>query len=150
MPSFLTINDPVNKGATKTDSFRTEAEAQARVIELHEMGLTDAFYIDNNETAVNGVHCSHTGHHWVADSVTKTVTLDQASFDAEVHSDNMQILRKERNERLKESDKNVLPDRWVKMDDNSKTEWSDYRQSLRDLPANTPDPANPTWPTLPE
>jgi hypothetical protein len=26
--------------------------------------------------------------------------------------------------------------------------YSDYRQALRDLPANTTDPANPTWPTL--
>jgi hypothetical protein len=25
-----------------------------------------------------------------------------------------------------------------------------YRQQLRDLPANTPDPANPTWPVAPE
>ena len=28
-------------------------------------------------------------------------------------------------------------------------EWKTYRQSLRDLPANTSDPANPTWPTKP-
>jgi hypothetical protein len=25
-----------------------------------------------------------------------------------------------------------------------------YRQALRDLPANTTDPANPTWPVAPE
>jgi len=25
--------------------------------------------------------------------------------------------------------------------------WFDYRQALRDLPANTEDPANPVWPT---
>ena len=28
--------------------------------------------------------------------------------------------------------------------------WMDYRQALRDLPANTVDPANPVWPTKPE
>ena len=28
--------------------------------------------------------------------------------------------------------------------------WKTYRQALRDLPANTKDPANPTWPTKPE
>ena len=28
--------------------------------------------------------------------------------------------------------------------------WATYRQQLRDLPANTADPANPTWPTAPE
>ena len=27
--------------------------------------------------------------------------------------------------------------------------WVDYRQALRDLPANTSDPANPVWPTKP-
>ena len=29
-------------------------------------------------------------------------------------------------------------------------DWKTYRQQLRDLPANTTDPANPTWPTKPE
>tara|TARA_R100000742_G_C4244662_1_gene63775 strand:- start:36 stop:419 length:384 start_codon:yes stop_codon:yes gene_type:complete len=28
-------------------------------------------------------------------------------------------------------------------------EWKNYRQALRDLPANTSDPDNPTWPTKP-
>lgn len=28
--------------------------------------------------------------------------------------------------------------------------WKTYRQALRDLPANTPDPSNVTWPTPPE
>ena len=27
--------------------------------------------------------------------------------------------------------------------------WMDYRQALRDLPANTVDPANPVWPIKP-
>jgi len=27
--------------------------------------------------------------------------------------------------------------------------WATYRQSLHDLPANTTDPRNPTWPTKP-
>jgi len=27
--------------------------------------------------------------------------------------------------------------------------WKNYRQALRDLPANTEDPANPVWPTKP-
>ena len=28
-------------------------------------------------------------------------------------------------------------------------DWKTYRQALRDLPANTSDPTNPTWPTPP-
>lgn len=35
------------------------------------------------------------------------------------------------------------------LSDAKKAEWATYRQQLRDLPANTSDPANPTWPTPP-
>jgi len=52
-------------------------------------------------------------------------------------------LRDERNRLLAESDYLALSD--VTMSDEMKT----YRQALRDLPANTSDPANPTWPTKP-
>lgn len=58
-------------------------------------------------------------------------------------------LRQERNRRLEISDISVLPDRWSVMDDDTKTVWTNYRQALRDLPANTADPTNPTWPTEP-
>jgi hypothetical protein len=33
--------------------------------------------------------------------------------------------------------------------DAKKAEWATYRQQLRDLPSNTTDPRNPTWPTPP-
>ena len=33
--------------------------------------------------------------------------------------------------------------------DAKKQEWATYRQDLRDLPANTTDPANPAWPEPP-
>jgi len=52
-------------------------------------------------------------------------------------------LRFERNMKLKETDWMASPDRT--MTDAQKT----YRQALRDLPANTTDPENPTWPTKP-
>ena len=35
------------------------------------------------------------------------------------------------------------------LSDEKKAEWVTYRQTLRDLPANTSDPENPTWPTQP-
>ena len=31
----------------------------------------------------------------------------------------------------------------------NETDWTTYRQALRDLPASTSDYANPTWPTEP-
>jgi len=54
------------------------------------------------------------------------------------------ILRRERNARLAETDYLGLPDLG-----GFSAEMTAYRQALRDLPANTTDPANPVWPTKP-
>ncbi len=53
-------------------------------------------------------------------------------------------LRAERNRRLAETDYLALVD--ATLTNNIKS----YRQALRDLPANTTDPANPVWPIKPE
>ena len=55
-------------------------------------------------------------------------------------------LRTERDRLLKESDDRFLADT---PPGRASQAWKDYRQALRDLPADTPDPANPTWPTVP-
>ena len=53
-------------------------------------------------------------------------------------------LRFQRNKLLQETD-------WMAGSDVTMSDaWKTYRQALRDLPANTKDPANPTWPTKPE
>lgn len=89
------------------------------------------------------------------DAVTGEVTVHnwtQEEIDARkarllpIHLNN---LRQQRNILLAESDVYVLPDRWGTYDDAKKLEWSTYRQALRDLPANTVDPANPVWPVKP-
>jgi len=54
-----------------------------------------------------------------------------------------EILRKLRNQKLSETDYLALSD--VTMSDEMRI----YRQALRDLPANTSDPANPVWPVKP-
>jgi hypothetical protein len=56
-------------------------------------------------------------------------------------------LRTERNQKLLACD-------WTRLDDNGlsnevKTAWATYRQALRDLPQNTTDPEQITWPTEP-
>ena len=54
-------------------------------------------------------------------------------------------LRISRNRKLLESD-------WTQSRDvtlSNDADWKTYRQALRDLPANTSDPTNPTWPTAP-
>ena len=56
----------------------------------------------------------------------------------------LKILRKRRNQLLAETDYLALAD--VTLTDEMRA----YRQALRDLPANTTDPANPVWPTKPE
>ena len=57
-------------------------------------------------------------------------------------------LRKKRDELLKETDKYTIPD-WPHATEETKQAWLDYRQALRDLPANTTDPENPVWPEAP-
>ena len=52
--------------------------------------------------------------------------------------------RRERNRRLSETDYMAFSDT-AEMSD----AWKTYRQALRDLPANTSDPKNPSWPTKP-
>ena len=74
-------------------------------------------------------------------------TTDPARFTIPTTEQMETWLRTERNGRLTESD-------WTRVDDNGlsaekKVEWATYRQELRDLPANTVDPLNPTWPTKP-
>tara|TARA_R100001015_G_C4578379_1_gene135285 strand:+ start:616 stop:966 length:351 start_codon:yes stop_codon:yes gene_type:complete len=57
---------------------------------------------------------------------------------------NWKVLRQIRDKKLFETD-------WMANSDVTMSDaWKTYRQALRDLPANTSDPANPTWPTKPE
>jgi hypothetical protein len=55
----------------------------------------------------------------------------------------MAALRRQRDQLLTETDYLALADSTLT------DEMRDYRQALRDLPANTVDPANPVWPVKP-
>jgi len=55
----------------------------------------------------------------------------------------MEQLRQRRNQLLTETDYLALADSTLT------DEMRSYRQALRDLPANTVDPANPVWPVKP-
>ena len=55
----------------------------------------------------------------------------------------IKALRTRRNQLLAETDYLALSDQTMT------AEMQAYRQALRDLPANTEDPANPVWPTKP-
>jgi len=56
----------------------------------------------------------------------------------------MRLLRLERDKRLHDCDW------WASSDLEITQDQIDYRQALRDLPANTPDPNSPVWPIAPE
>jgi len=73
------------------------------------------------------------------------VSLTSAEIAARDLTKNWNNLRKERQALLMESDWKLLEDSGV----TNKEEWKTYRQALRDLPANTTDPTNVTWPTKP-
>tara|TARA_Y100000817_G_scaffold65790_1_gene49723 strand:- start:8448 stop:8906 length:459 start_codon:yes stop_codon:yes gene_type:complete len=152
MPSYTTINKvDENNRICKHDVYETREEADARIAELHKIaGYEDAFVVDNDATAHNGLLCFQDTRYFAVDKKNKTVSFDQNAFNTDQHKEKMANLRDDRNNRLETSDIVVLPDRWANMDDDTKTAWSNYRQALRDLPANTSDPANPTWPVAPE
>ena len=75
------------------------------------------------------------------------ITLDQSLVDAaaaELVTENAwSNLRTTRTQLLTETDYLALSDATLS------EEMRTYRQALRDLPANTSDPANPTWPVKP-
>jgi hypothetical protein len=88
----------------------------------------------------------HSSLIWVTvpdETTTKDSWVDNAVVTYSV-SYTMDDLRVERNQKLIESD-------WTQVDDSpvDKAAWATYRQALRDLPANTPDINNVTWPTEP-
>ena len=82
------------------------------------------------------------------DADGNNVEIDQALVDAARSELNVQNawknLRTKRNQLLTETDYLALADHTLSAD------MTAYRQALRDLPANTTDPANPVWPTKPE
>ena len=75
------------------------------------------------------------------------ITINQTLVDAAAAELQVEYqwkeLRQQRNRLIAETDYLALSDATLT------DEMSTYRQALRDLPANTTDPANPVWPTKP-
>jgi len=70
--------------------------------------------------------------------------LDNVDEVAYLNGKALEALRLRRNQLLAETDYLALADATLP------DEMRDYRQALRDLPANPVDPANPVFPTKPE
>ena len=76
--------------------------------------------------------------------ITKVeLTAEEIAANAPSVESLWQNLRSQRNFLLFETDYLALSDVTMSV------EMAAYRQALRDLPANTTDPANPVWPTKP-
>ena len=86
--------------------------------------------------------------YWVVDEAAETVVNDQAQADADALERSWDRLRRERDSLLVSSDWTQYND--SPLADEVKTSWATYRQELRDLPDTTDDPADPTWPEVPE
>tara|TARA_B100001939_G_C16686918_1_gene506882 strand:+ start:272 stop:649 length:378 start_codon:yes stop_codon:yes gene_type:complete len=69
-----------------------------------------------------------------------------STLKTEIYS---KTLRRKRDSILEKTDKYTVPD-YPHPTPEARQAWLDYRQALRDLPANTEDPANPIWPVPPE
>ena len=78
-------------------------------------------------------------------SLTAEEIAEREAYERDVFPvEQMKELRSRRNQLLAETDYLGLPDLG-----GFSAEMTAYRQALRDLPANTTDPANPVWPTKP-
>jgi len=114
------------------------AEAESKVAGMISEGDTGAFH--------TAYPASGSPRTWVVDPVAKTVT--EGAVRPEQAFVDWANFRAERDSLLAATDWTQGSD--TPLTDEVKSEWAVNRQSLRDLPANTPDPANPTWPTPPE
>ena len=78
------------------------------------------------------------------DGVTTTKAEHEAAYQARLDTEAAERVRSERDQKLKDTD-------WMGMSDvTMSTEWSTYRQALRDVPSQAGFPHTITWPTEPE
>ena len=151
----MTVNKVVDGKCVKYDTYSTEAEADVRIVELHAMGkpYDKAYKIncETNKSSTHGVHPYARPTRVTCDETKKSVTFDDDGIITDIFNEEMdRDVRPKRNELLVESDIAITMDRWDGMSDAKKTEWTTYRQTLRDLPENTSDPINPVWPVKPK
>ena len=81
---------------------------------------------------------------WTGDESDKPTDAEVQALSTQYDNARpLKELRETRTKLLAESD-------WMANSDVTMSDaWRTYRQALRDLPANTTDPANPIWPTEP-
>lgn len=147
--------------AIRTENERKSA-VQTRLNGLGDLSLIIGKYIQGNQESItdsdsfniegfSDVNLFESSFGWNFVHLAKP-TIDQLEAlvpdsEAEILEQQFTSLRRERDRLLKESDFTQLAD--APFNSEKKSEWAVYRQALRDLPENTEDPLNPTWPTEP-
>jgi len=105
------------------------------------------------------LHILRPNAEWSIDTVGDVQTVEYASTNALPYPEEAELLAKSaeipeilnwRDLRRKRDRLLAETDWWANSDVTMTDEQRIYRQALRDLPANTEDPANPVWPTKPE
>ena len=117
----------------------------------HDKGLVTKYQTFDSKSDADAHVASHGGKvvedlddalaYWDVSGDTPVKDTDKQAADATAR--HWEVLRAERNRRLAETDFHAMSD--TTLADNMKT----YRQALRDLPANTANPASPSWPSKP-
>ena len=94
---------------------------------------------------------TYDGLKWNETNTLPKPTLEEIEekWNEYVAAQPLKKLRTKRNILLEQTDKYAIPD-YPHPTPEARQVWLDYRQALRDLPANTEDPANPIWPTRPD
>ena len=124
LPERIRLSD----GRTRTDSSTFTEE------EIASAGFTGPYEKPEFNSEIETQSWNSESKQWITTSIPEEVFWER--------------LRGERNLKLTNSDWSQLPD--APLTTAKKTAWATYRQALRDLPENTEDPKNVTWPSQPE
>jgi len=141
-------NAPPSCGDNEIATFDTGAQVWGKVADYR--GIT---YYNKTTKAVTTFEIGETPGSDVTEleplSDPCNFVIDEWVLDTTVITENKwATLRAERNGKLTASDWTALSD--CPLTSANQTEWTTYRQYLRDLPANTSDIDNIVWPTVPD
>lgn len=125
-------------------------------ISFPDTGIPDSFlreknlykvieYINHDPTYKNLIHLEKPK---LIDNLVYTVELTDKNED-QIDDIKWQKVRSIRNSLLQDSDVYIFPDRWEKYNQATKDSWSNYRQSLRDLPITFIKADDVVWPVKP-
>lgn len=127
-PQELPERIRLSNGQTRTDSSSFTAE------EISNAGFTGPYQRPEFDSEIETQEWNIELLNWVTTPIPDEVFWEK--------------LRNQRDGKLFMSDRTQLSD--APLTSSQKTAWATYRQALRDLPENTEDPKNVTWPSQPE